>query len=108
MTAASAPVLIAASGGVIEQTAGSQKPIMHSRSRRDHYSGRHHDNAEVLEGRIIRSNPSHRTINPIARPARVREADIGDDRLPSRMCMYTYMYVYAYIYNYAYTYTIRF
>ena len=31
MTAASAPVLIAASGGVIEQTAGSQKPIMHSR-----------------------------------------------------------------------------
>ena len=50
------------------------------------YSGLHHDNAEVLEGRIVRSNPSHRTINPIAPSARVREADIGDDRLASHMC----------------------
>ena len=103
MTAPSAPVLVADSGGVNEQSAGFPKPIIHSWFRRDHYSGRHHDNAEVLEGRIIRSNPSHRTINPIARPARVREADIGDDRLPSRMCMYTYMYVYVYIYIYIYT-----
>ena len=86
ITAPSAPVLVADSGGVNESTAGFQKPRIHSCSRRDHYSGRHHDNAEVLEGRIVRSNPSHGTINPVARSTRVREADIGDHRLASHMC----------------------